>query len=196
MRLMVSKKSSPKKFSNRKKKSIEKTAPMPSLIFSEATIPRPSPIVNKKATTVNAADENLKLSVPTITQEQNQNSETSFSRYQERDRVARRWMWLGVISFSTIIFFLWGWSLWLKFSLMNWNRGSDFSLVQRAEQNWNQLFSQQTPEQLIIERDRVQLKEALRYIINQNTPTTTASPTTMVSSTSAITTSAATTTKK
>ena len=163
---MPSKKPHSKKPTPRKKKSV-KAQPMPSLIFGEATMSQPSSVAPKKPT-VEASLTSQKSHA-----EMSQNSHVYSANYQERQRAARRWMWLGVISFSAIIFILWGWSLWFKFSSTNWNRGSDYSLVKNAERDLNQIFSNQTTATLIPERDRTKLKEALRYIVDKNTVSTT-----------------------
>ena len=164
---MPSKKPHSKKTTPRKKKSV-RAQPMPSLIFGETTMAQPSPVANKKTTAETRPSPGLASSKKT-----DQETKMFSADYQERQLTARRWMWLGVISFSAIIFILWGWSLWFKFSSTNWNRGSDYSLVKNAERDLNQIFSNQTTATLIPERDRTQLKEALRYIVDKNFASTT-----------------------
>lgn len=54
-----------------------------------------------------------------------------------QERSARRLRLVGVIIFSVVIFGLWGWSIWVKLSTVNWKKSSEFLLAAHAKNDWN-----------------------------------------------------------
>ncbi len=61
----------------------------------------------------------------------------------ERERHARRLMWIGVISFSVIIFALWGWSVTVQISGLQWNKAPEVALASKTKQEWGDIFAKQ-----------------------------------------------------
>jgi hypothetical protein len=85
-------------------------------------------------------------------------------------------MYVGVASFLAMIIALWGWSLYLNFSFFNWNKGTDYSLVNSNLKNWDALFNKSEREQQL-EQTKQNLRAAFQNLANMQT-TATSTPTT------------------
>lgn len=80
----------------------------------------------------------------------------------QRERGAKRLMWLGVISFSAIIFALWGWSLAVQISGLQWNKAPETNLANKTKEEWNEIFAKQKEDQAGREATLQKIRDALK----------------------------------
>lgn len=113
----------------KKTKQIKKTAePMPSLIF-----------------------QNVQL-------EEKKSPEPTKPFYQpqpvRRDKGARTLLWFGVLAFSLVIVFLWGWALKIKLDNFNWRETPENKMISTAKSNWDEYFNEQKTKQQMEENKK------------------------------------------
>ncbi len=130
---------------------------MPSLIFSQGTL-----------TTKNSVEksESDKQTTENSYETPEQTAINNFVHYAARQEAARRWMWLGVISFAIMIIILWGWSFYLKTTSLHWKSSPNNSLIGNAKKDWGAIFEQNKNEQLRMEANQRALTQTIQEAVN------------------------------
>lgn len=135
---------------------------MPSLVFNEANFKEP-----KKQTAQQASFESEKATPEEI---------RSYERFVAHNRSAKRYLWVGVISFMIIIGVLWGWSLKLQISSFRWTGSPEQELIEANQKNWQNAFAPRN-QTTSTPSPQEKIKEALALIVANSNSTTTASST-------------------
>ena len=107
---------------------------------------------------------------------------------ERRKSKMRSWLWLGTALFAVVVASLWGWTWINRLSLIDWKQGSESSLIQTSQKDWNTLFAKTKETELQKEVNSAKLKLLLSEIKNQmmtatTTPTSTTSSTTLATTT-------------
>ncbi len=135
---------------------------MPSLVFNEANFEKPE---NQPVQKTSASHEAARADLD------------SYERFVQHNRSARRYLWIGVISFMVIIGVLWGWSLKLQISSFRWSGTPEQKLIAENQKNWQNAFAPRNQTTSTISAQE-KIKQALTLIVeNAATTTTTASST-------------------
>lgn len=102
-----------------------------------------------------------------------------------RERSAKRLMWLGVISFSVIIAVLWGWSLAVQMSEFQLKRAPEYTLASKTKQEWSELFAKQKEDRNSREATLQQIRDAIKGL-GALTATSTGQTTSTLTATSSV----------
>lgn len=67
-------------------------------------------------------------------------------------------MWFGVLIFSLIIVFLWGWALKIKLDNFSWKETPENKIISTAKTNWDEYFNEQRTKKQM-EENKNKIKE-------------------------------------
>ncbi len=82
---------------------------------------------------------------------------------------ARRWLWVGVISFAAIILLLWGWSTKLELAFLSLAKSPEGELVAKTKANWDSVFAKNKQKQTEYNFTKNQLKNIISQIFTSRT---------------------------
>ena len=88
--------------------------------------------------------------------------ESDLEKFRRSQTKAKSWLWLGVVGISMIIFFFWGWSMVSNISLFSWRHTQENQLIQKTQNDWNQIFAETTTKQ-----NKEKLNEQLNIVITE-----------------------------
>lgn len=94
----------------------------------------------------------------------------------------KRWLWVGVISFMTMIGLLWGWSLKLQIGSYHYSGSAEQHLIDENKQNWETAFKTAEPP-APTETPEQKIKETIAVIMANTSSTKNISSSTVVVST-------------
>jgi len=79
---------------------------------------------------------------------------------------AKKWMWIGAVGFSVIIFFIAAWSFKIKFSGIQWDKSPENEIINSAQKDLNNLFSETKESELQKLLIATQIKDVISQILN------------------------------
>ena len=97
-------------------------------------------------------------------------------------RKAEMWLWFGVIVVSTVMILFWLISVKWEFSYFS-SKNGERNAVEKAQQNWNELFSKESENTELKEAAKKDIKAALDKIIAEQKTVSTTSTTTLETAT-------------
>ena len=124
---------------------------MPSLLFNDGTV---------KNTSRSSPEMKLPPSAEILSATVAKSAPTP--RYSNYSPEARRYLWIGVTLLSGIIFLLWGWSLKLQFTAINWNALPEKKLLDVKPTDWNTIFAEREAN-----RSAAAAKAKIRLLITE-----------------------------
>ncbi len=81
-----------------------------------------------------------------------------------QDKGAKILLWSGVLLFSLMIVFLWGWALKIKLDNFNWRETPENKMISTTKTNWDEYFNEQKTKQQL-EENKKKIEEAVGAII-------------------------------
>ena len=82
---------------------------------------------------------------------------------------ARRWLWVGVSSFATIILLLWGWSMKLELTFLSLAKSPEGELISKTKTDWNKIFVENKQKQNDTNTIKKQLRDVIAQIVVSST---------------------------
>ena len=156
----------------KKKGKIDKNentpAPMPSLIFHEASM---EDLTESGTPNADLLEKEL----------QSKGRPPSFDHLKNYNHSARKMVWYAVFSLTLVIVAMWSWSIYYQFSSIRWNSGSDAGLITIAQDSWKNAFYDKSGKPMTQEERINELKSNLNKLLSgavaSSSPTTSQSAT-------------------
>lgn len=97
---------------------------------------------------------------------------------------AKRLMWFSVSLFTIVILILWGWSMKINLSNLNFKKTAEGQLLQKSQAEWDRLFNDTQAEQeqaKTTQQIKDNLKQIITALITGNTTSTVGTATSTIS---------------